>query len=33
MSEIFHGEVVTSTNIMEVTEEQISNKMIELQEQ
>ena len=33
MAEIFNGEVVTSTNIMEVTEEQISNKMIELQEQ
>lgn len=33
MAEIFHGEVVTSTNIMEVTEEQITNKMIELQEQ
>jgi hypothetical protein len=33
MAEIFNGEVVTSTNIMEVTEEQISKKMIELQEQ
>ena len=33
MAEIFNGEVVTSTNIMEVTVEQITNKMIELQEQ
>jgi hypothetical protein len=33
MAEIFNNEVVTSTNIMEVTEEQITNKMIELQEQ
>ena len=33
MAEIFHNEVVTATNIMEVTEEQITNKMIELQEQ
>lgn len=31
MAEIFHGIVVTSTNIMEVTEEDISKKMIELQ--
>ena len=31
MAEIFHGEVVTSTNIMEVTEEDITNLMIELQ--
>ena len=33
MAELFNGEMVTSTNIMEVTEEQITNKMIELQEQ
>jgi len=33
MAEIFNGEVVSSTNIMEVTEEDITNKMIELQEQ
>ena len=33
MAEIFNNEVVASTNIMEVTEEQITNKMIELQEQ
>jgi len=33
MAEIFNGQVVTSTNIMEVTEEQITGKMIELQEQ
>lgn len=33
MAEIFNGELVTATNIMEVTEEQITNKMIELQEQ
>jgi hypothetical protein len=33
MAEIFKGEVVTSTNIMEVTEEDITNKMIELQKQ
>ena len=32
MAEIFNGEVVSSTNIMEVTEEDITNKMIELQE-
>ena len=31
MAEIFHGEVVTSTNIMEVTEQDITNLMIELQ--
>jgi hypothetical protein len=33
MAEIFNNEVVTSTNVMEVTEEEITNKMIELQEQ
>jgi hypothetical protein len=33
MAEIFNGEVVTSTNVTEVTEEQITNKMIEIQEQ
>ena len=31
MAEIFNNEVVTSTNVMEVTEELITNKMIELQ--
>ena len=31
MAETFNGEVVTSTNIMEVTEDDITNKMIELQ--
>jgi hypothetical protein len=31
MAETFNGEVVTSTNIMEVTEDDVSNKMIELQ--
>lgn len=33
MAETFNGEVVTSTNIMEVTEEDITNKMVELQKQ
>lgn len=33
MAEIFHGEVVTSTNVMEVTKEDITNKMLELQKQ
>ena len=33
MAEIYNGEVVTSTNIMEATEEDITNKMIELQKQ
>lgn len=32
MAELFNGEMVTSTNVMEVTEEDITNKMIELQE-
>jgi hypothetical protein len=32
MAETFNGELVTATNIMEVTEEQITKKMIELQE-
>lgn len=31
MAEIYNGEVVTATNIMEVTEDDITNKMIELQ--
>ena len=31
MAEIFNGEVVTSTNIMEATEDDITNRMIELQ--
>lgn len=32
MAETYNGEVVTATNIMEVTEDNITNKMIELQE-
>jgi hypothetical protein len=32
IAEIFNGVVVTATNIMEVTEEEITQKMIELQE-
>jgi hypothetical protein len=31
MAEIYNGEVITATNIMEVTEDDITNKMIELQ--
>ena len=31
MAEIYNGEVVTSTNIMEATEDDITNRMIELQ--
>lgn len=31
MAETYNGEVVTSTNIMEATEDDITNKMIELQ--
>jgi hypothetical protein len=33
MAEIYNGEVVTATNTMEVTEEDITNKMIEIQKQ
>jgi hypothetical protein len=33
MAELYNGEMVNGTNIMEVTEEDITNKMIELQEQ
>jgi hypothetical protein len=31
MAETYNGEVVTSTNIMEATEDDITNRMIELQ--